>query len=76
MTNAASLPPKFEPYRILSAPITSISAWRIGSFSGLAAGKHMEAPDRDSLSMPDASEPGAGVDTPTDLERVRALLAG
>ena len=24
----------------------------------------------------DASEPGAGVDTPTDLERVRALLAG
>ncbi|WP_256657285.1 UvrD-helicase domain-containing protein [Pseudomonas sp. 2FE] len=36
------------------------SAWRIGSFSGLAAGLHMEAPDRDGLVMPDASEPGAG----------------
>lgn len=36
------------------------SAWRIGSFSGLAAGMHMEAPDRDGLVMPDASEPGAG----------------
>ncbi|UVE17936.1 exodeoxyribonuclease V subunit beta [Pseudomonas sp. LS44] len=36
------------------------SAWRIGSFSGLAAGLHMEAPDRDHLVMPDASEPGLG----------------
>lgn len=36
------------------------SAWRIGSFSGLAAGMHMEAPDRDSLALVDASEPGAG----------------
>lgn len=36
------------------------SAWRIGSFSGLAAGMHMEAPDRDGLVMPDASEPGSG----------------
>ncbi|WP_339080774.1 UvrD-helicase domain-containing protein [Pseudomonas sp. TMP9] len=36
------------------------SAWRVGSFSGLAAGMHMEAPDRDGLVMPDASEPGAG----------------
>jgi exodeoxyribonuclease V beta subunit len=36
------------------------SAWRIGSFSGLAAGLHMEAPDRDGLVLPDASEPGAG----------------
>ena len=36
------------------------SAWRIGSFSGLAAGMHMEAPDRDALAMPAASEPGAG----------------
>ncbi|AYC31010.1 exodeoxyribonuclease V subunit beta [Pseudomonas cavernae] len=36
------------------------SAWRIGSFSGLAAGLHMEAPDRDGLVMPDASEPGTG----------------
>lgn len=36
------------------------SAWRIGSFSGLAAGLHQEAPDRDSLVMPDASEPGTG----------------
>ncbi|MDF3193057.1 exodeoxyribonuclease V subunit beta [Pseudomonas sp. 1928-m] len=36
------------------------SAWRIGSFSGLAAGMHMEAPDRDGLVLPDASEPGSG----------------
>ncbi len=36
------------------------SAWRIGSFSGLAAGLHMEAPDRDGLAIPDASEPGSG----------------
>ncbi|MHB0765664.1 exodeoxyribonuclease V subunit beta [Stutzerimonas sp. NM35] len=36
------------------------SAWRIGSFSGLAAGMHMEAPDRDALAMPDAAEPGSG----------------
>ena len=36
------------------------SAWRIGSFSGLAAGMHMEAPDRDALAMPAASEPGVG----------------
>lgn len=36
------------------------SAWRVGSFSGLAAGMHMEAPDRDGLVMPDASEPGTG----------------
>lgn len=36
------------------------SAWRIGSFSGLAAGLHMEAPDRDTLVTVDASEPGAG----------------
>ncbi|MFZ3183896.1 MAG: UvrD-helicase domain-containing protein [Pseudomonas sp.] len=36
------------------------SSWRVGSFSGLAAGMHMEAPDRDGLQMPDASEPGSG----------------
>ncbi|MDX1297999.1 MAG: exodeoxyribonuclease V subunit beta [Pseudomonas sp.] len=36
------------------------SAWRVGSFSGLAAGMHMEAPDRDGLVIPDASEPGSG----------------
>jgi len=36
------------------------SAWRIGSFSGLAAGMHMEAPDRDGLAPPAASEPGTG----------------
>ncbi|WP_405119663.1 exodeoxyribonuclease V subunit beta [Pseudomonas leptonychotis] len=36
------------------------SAWRVGSFSGLAAGMHMEAPDRDGLVIPDASEPGTG----------------
>ena len=36
------------------------SAWRIGSFSGLAAGMHMEAPDRDALAIPSAGEPGSG----------------
>jgi exodeoxyribonuclease V beta subunit len=36
------------------------SAWRVGSFSGLAAGMHMEAPDRDGLVLPAASEPGKG----------------
>ena len=36
------------------------SAWRIGSFSGLSAGMHMEAPDRDALAQVDASEPGSG----------------
>ncbi|MNF37038.1 RecBCD enzyme subunit RecB [compost metagenome] len=36
------------------------SAWRIGSFSGLASGMHMEAPDRDGLVLPAASEPGSG----------------
>ncbi len=39
---------------------TLYSAWRIGSFSGLAAGMHMEAPDRDALAIPDAGEPGSG----------------
>src|SRR5690606_28774939 len=29
-------------------------------FSGLAAGMHMEAPDRDALVMPDPGEPGSG----------------
>ncbi len=48
------------PQRLAELTRSLYSAWRIGSFSGLAAGKHMEAPDRDSLSMPDASEPGAG----------------
>ncbi|MDP3847803.1 MAG: exodeoxyribonuclease V subunit beta [Pseudomonas sp.] len=36
------------------------SSWRVGSFSGLAAGMHMETADRDGLQMPDASEPGSG----------------
>lgn len=36
------------------------STWRIGSFSGLAAGMHMEAPDRDTLALVDANEPGSG----------------
>jgi exodeoxyribonuclease V beta subunit len=36
------------------------SAWRIGSFSGLSAGMHMEAPDRDNLSIPAATDPGLG----------------
>ncbi|CAD5107424.1 exodeoxyribonuclease V subunit beta [Zestomonas carbonaria] len=50
-----------EPPRQLAAlPRSLASAWRIGSFSGLAAGQHMEAPDRDALVMPAASEPGTG----------------
>ncbi|WP_407293360.1 exodeoxyribonuclease V subunit beta [Stutzerimonas zhaodongensis] len=36
------------------------SAWRIGSFTGLASGLHMEAPDRDALVIPSAGEPGSG----------------
>jgi exodeoxyribonuclease V beta subunit len=36
------------------------SRWRVGSFSGLAAGMHMETADRDGLQLPDASEPGSG----------------
>jgi exodeoxyribonuclease V beta subunit len=36
------------------------SAWRIGSFSGLASGMHREAPDHDGLLIPDASDPGSG----------------
>lgn len=36
------------------------SAWRIGSFSGLASGMHMEAPDRDTLNIIDSSETGSG----------------
>jgi exodeoxyribonuclease V beta subunit len=36
------------------------SRWRVGSFSGLAAGMHTEAADRDGLQLPDASEPGSG----------------
>ncbi|MCF7201249.1 exodeoxyribonuclease V subunit beta [Pseudomonas oligotrophica] len=50
-----------EPPRALAQLSRNLhSAWRIGSFSGLAAGLHMEAPDRDALALPDASEPGAG----------------
>jgi exodeoxyribonuclease V beta subunit len=36
------------------------SSWRVGSFSGLAAGMHMETADRDGLQLPSSSEPGAG----------------
>ncbi|QQN49162.1 exodeoxyribonuclease V subunit beta [Stutzerimonas balearica] len=50
-----------EPPRRLAELGRSLhSAWRIGSFSGLAAGLHMEAPDRDALAMPDPAEPGSG----------------
>ena len=50
-----------EPPQALQPFTRSLhSAWRIGSFSGLAAGMHMEAPDRDSLALVDASEPGTG----------------
>ncbi|MBM7062588.1 exodeoxyribonuclease V subunit beta [Pseudomonas sp. UL073] len=48
------------PGQLASLPRSLYSAWRIGSFSGLAAGLHMEAPDRDALAMPAASEPGSG----------------
>jgi len=48
------------PQQLAVLPRSLHSAWRIGSFSGLAAGQHMEAPDRDTLVMPDASEPGSG----------------
>jgi exodeoxyribonuclease V beta subunit len=49
-----------QPARLQPFNRSLHSAWRIGSFSGLAAGLHMEAPDRDNLAMPDASEPGSG----------------
>lgn len=48
------------PQQLASLQRSLHSAWRIGSFSGLAAGMHMEAPDRDGLVLPDASEPGTG----------------
>src|SRR5690606_8777057 len=48
------------PQQLASLQRTLYSAWRIGSFSGLAAGLHMEAPDRDGLVLPDAAEPGSG----------------
>ncbi|WP_271410001.1 exodeoxyribonuclease V subunit beta [Pseudomonas sp. Q1-7] len=48
------------PAALASLDRTLASAWRVGSFSGLAAGLHMEAPDRDSLAVPSASEPGSG----------------
>ncbi|QGZ28864.1 exodeoxyribonuclease V subunit beta [Stutzerimonas stutzeri] len=48
------------PQQLSSLNRSLHSAWRIGSFSGLAAGMHMEAPDRDALAMPDAGEPGSG----------------
>ncbi|MFZ3152544.1 exodeoxyribonuclease V subunit beta [Pseudomonas sp.] len=48
------------PQQLASLQRSLHSAWRVGSFSGLAAGMHMEAPDRDGLVMPDASEPGSG----------------
>lgn len=48
------------PEQLAHLPRSLHSAWRIGSFSGLAAGMHMEAPDRDGLVIPDASEPGSG----------------
>jgi exodeoxyribonuclease V beta subunit len=49
-----------RPGQLAALPRVLSSAWRIGSFSGLAAGMHMEAPDRDTLFIPDASEPGNG----------------
>lgn len=49
-----------RPGELAALPRVLQSNWRIGSFSGLAAGMHMEAPDRDTLFIPDASEPGSG----------------
>ncbi len=37
------------------------STWRMGSFSGLVAGQHREAPDRDALPLADPAEPGNGI---------------
>jgi exodeoxyribonuclease V beta subunit len=48
------------PQPLSSLNRTLHSAWRVGSFSGLSAGLHMEAPDRDGLAIPSASEPGTG----------------
>ncbi|UTW06044.1 exodeoxyribonuclease V subunit beta [Pseudomonas benzenivorans] len=48
------------PQHLASLQRSLHSAWRIGSFSGLAAGLHLEAPDRDALALPDAGEPGTG----------------
>ena len=48
------------PAALARLPRSLHSAWRIGSFSGLAAGMHMEAPDRDALALPDPGQPGAG----------------
>ncbi len=59
--SSAQGPGRATPPQQLSQLNRSLySAWRIGSFSGLAAGLHMEAPDRDALAMPDAAEPGSG----------------
>jgi len=59
--SSAQGPGRATPPQQLSQLNRSLySAWRIGSFSGLAAGMHMEAPDRDALAMPDAAEPGSG----------------
>ncbi|MBB3103294.1 exodeoxyribonuclease V subunit beta [Azomonas macrocytogenes] len=58
---SAAGPGRAAPAQQLSVlPRTLYSAWRIGSFSGLAAGQHMEAPDRDALALPDPGEPGTG----------------
>ncbi|PTU74412.1 exodeoxyribonuclease V subunit beta [Pseudomonas mangrovi] len=54
-----------ESRAAMPAPLRSLeralnSAWRMGSFSGLAAGMHKEAPDRDE-QLPLASvDPGSG----------------
>ncbi|WP_394236137.1 exodeoxyribonuclease V subunit beta [Pseudomonas anguilliseptica] len=58
--NAAGEQRAPAPQQLATLQRSLHSAWRIGSFSGLAAGMHMEAPDRDGLVLPDASEPGTG----------------
>ncbi|VXB52286.1 RecBCD enzyme subunit RecB [Pseudomonas sp. 8BK] len=58
--NAAGEQRAPAPQQLATLQRSLHSAWRIGSFSGLAAGMHMEAPDRDGLVLPDASESGTG----------------
>ena len=48
------------PQQLAQLSRSLTSAWRMGSFSGLAADQHHEAPDRDQLAAPASREPGTG----------------
>ncbi|MBB6342751.1 exodeoxyribonuclease V beta subunit [Pseudomonas fluvialis] len=48
------------PQQLAQLSRSLTSAWRMGSFSGLAADQHHEAPDRDQLAAPASREPGSG----------------